>query len=101
MDFLHDCVRGAHFTPDPLGETVDLPDWHGVNYQNDREGFRAWCRDTDSRFKEERKQYLKEAALKHLDKVPCHTEFYKYTQWHNLAFAVTAYLGIPPVFVLH
>lgn len=150
--FLHECLRSAHFTPDPnkptvkfqappairewtqydpdlvkkavhiirnpldnavarfhhewklhdIGVTFELPDWHNAEYSNDRDGFRAWCKDTDSRFVMEKKQYLPPNAESYADQgVLCHAEFYKYVQWHNQAFTVTTYLGMQSPFVLH
>jgi len=33
--------------------------------------------------------------------VPCHSDFFRYIQWHNLAFATTADLGIPSKIILY
>lgn len=49
-------------------------------HQNDADGLQAWCKDYDTRFAEADKEYFQDK----IPKAPCHGEFYKWTQWHNL-----------------
>jgi hypothetical protein len=50
------------------------------DHQNDERGFQEWCKDYDSRFSEADKEYFQDK----IPEAPCHGEFYKWTQWHNL-----------------
>lgn len=66
-----------------------------TQFPNDRAGFRAWCRDLDTRksfVADERRQshVLGEDVIRAFDGVPCHADFYRYAQWHNLAFETVA-----------
>lgn len=57
-------------------------------------GFRRWCVDNDrnrhlvnSRFVDRRLSGL-------MSQIPCFNEFYRYTQWHNLAFETTRAMNL-------
>jgi hypothetical protein len=52
-------------------------------HPNNAEGLRAWCQDLDDQYSKEDEAYFKDNAPEVLA-APCHGEFYKYTQWHNL-----------------
>eukprot|EP00538_Stauroneis_constricta_P006599 CAMPEP_0119572008 /NCGR_PEP_ID=MMETSP1352-20130426/44404_1 /TAXON_ID=265584 /ORGANISM="Stauroneis constricta, Strain CCMP1120" /LENGTH=431 /DNA_ID=CAMNT_0007621691 /DNA_START=91 /DNA_END=1386 /DNA_ORIENTATION=- len=64
-------------------------------YKQDKRGFRAWCRDLDGRYASENERYFSSSRSSSqsqsavswdvMKDVPCHTEFFKWTQWHNLA----------------
>ncbi len=54
-------------------------DWLG-DHANDAEGLHKWCKDLDHRYVDQDKEYFQD----NIPKTPCHGEFYKWTQWHNL-----------------
>lgn len=61
------------------------------------EGRRAWCKWNDHMFiKNVTNPVLSESQRQ----VPCFSDLFRYTQWHNYAIAATSRLGIP-VHVLH
>lgn len=61
-------------------------------------GFQNWCRDLDGMFESEEKQsFYKD--IPYLDQIPCHAEFFRYTQWHNRAFQVTEKMDIPTLII--
>jgi len=63
-------------------------------YPNAPYGFRAWCRDSDERFKEREPVFFDEAMVKAFEGVPCHGEFFRWVQWHNNAFELIRRLNI-------
>lgn len=66
-----------------------------AKYPKSREGFRAFCKDMGERF------YKEEKAVGVFDdmNIPCHADFFRYIQWHNLAFATTQALNIPTMII--
>lgn len=72
------------------------------SFPNNREGFRRWCDDLDQRYtRQENKTELISPDIKaQINSVPCHSEFYRYAQWHNLAIAVTENMSLE-TYVLH
>lgn len=72
-----------------------------TRYPNNSTGFKKWCLDEDSRSKLIRdKEYkwmdrwVDDALKERLKSVPCHQEFFRYIQWHNLAFTVCRDLNL-------
>ncbi|GKY97970.1 hypothetical protein MPSEU_000755100 [Mayamaea pseudoterrestris] len=68
-------------------------------FPNDASGFQKWCSKLDDTYmKEERKHFLKSdpQLLKLFENVPCHAEFFKYTQWHNSVIHMHPLLHRPP-----
>ena len=65
-------------------------------------GFQDWCQAMDDKVHEEEKEsrFLDDALLKAFEGVPCHSEFYRHTQWHSLALAATNKMKIPAL-ILH
>jgi Sulfotransferase domain len=49
-------------------------------HSNDAAGLHVWCDDLRKTYAKEDKAYFKE----NVPSAPCHGEFYKWTQWHNL-----------------
>jgi hypothetical protein len=71
-----------------------------VEFPNDSVGFQKWCRILDETYSEEEHDYFRKAdpkLLKLYDKVPCHAEFFKYTQWHNSVHNMLPLLHDPPL----
>mmetsp|Transcript_15856 Transcript_15856/g.33163 ORF Transcript_15856/g.33163 Transcript_15856/m.33163 type:complete len:407 (-) Transcript_15856:288-1508(-) len=70
-------------------------------YSKSREGFRAFCSDLAETYRsdEEESRFYAD-VLDDAKEVPCHADFFRYVQWHNLAFATTWDLGIPAM-ILH
>jgi hypothetical protein len=72
-------------------------------FTNSREGFRRFCAFLDQQHAEEEEtSHWWDPDLYEIMKVvPCHADFFRWIQWHNLAFVTTqANLGIP-AFILH
>ena len=78
---MHNLIARYHLEHRHKGYKNDTK-WQ-TSHSNDSEGLHKWCEWT-------RKEYLQEdiAFFGGEDKIPkvtCHGEFYKWTQWHNLA----------------
>ena len=73
------------------------------NINNDKAGFQEYCRRLDEHFyKHEHDMFphiMSNSTL--IKNVPCRSEFYKFMQWHNLAFVATREIHPMPVMVLH
>lgn len=67
-----------------------------------KQGLAEWCRYLDNlHVKDElNSHFLDPELLDQEEKVLCHAEFYRYIQWHNLAFEVTRQNRLP-THVLH
>ncbi len=67
------------------------------SYPNDESGFKRWCKEIDEKYDFEVIEILGKDTMKILKEasVPCYSEFYRYIQWHNLAFGVVKNLNIP------
>ena len=70
-------------------------------YPNTAEGFQSWCGYNDGKsLKDEIKSNLIDDKVRSLfKKIPCHGDFYRYTQWHNLALKVVEDLDLPTLVV--
>jgi len=66
-------------------------------FSDSKEGLAEWCRFLDElHVKDEKKtHFLDPDLLDEEQRVPCHAEFYRYIQWHNLAFEVTRRKRLP------
>jgi hypothetical protein len=49
-------------------------------HSNDAQGLLAWCNDLDTFYAKEDEKFFNDK----IPKAPCHGEFYKFAQWHNL-----------------
>ncbi|CAB9499905.1 expressed unknown protein [Seminavis robusta] len=67
-----------------------------------REGFRAFCQQMDTTWKESERNSIvyEDSILAKMESVPCHSDFFRYVEWHNLAFVTTQDLGIETM-ILH
>lgn len=71
-------------------------------FPDTKEGFHQWCQSVDSRFEDEKDEKWPALVRQMSRDVPCHTEFFRYIRWQNMAHKVMTdqFLGIPVV-VLH
>ena len=67
-----------------------------------KEGFREFCNMNGQRWKEAEiaAAAWDNGVLDIMKDIPCYSDFYRYANWHNLAFAVTKDLDLPE-YVLH
>lgn len=72
-----------------------------IPYSFDRDGFRSYCKALHHKHFRDEMQYdsLRE-AITNLTTVPCGTDFLKFTEWHNLAFAITTDMNLDS-YILH
>jgi len=106
-------ARAVHLIRDPFDNIVSrfhlaykhLVSSNGTEtidnmYPRSREGFRAFCKDMGERhYLEEESSMFYVAVFEIVKNVPCHADFFRYIQWHNLAFATTWDLGIPTMVI--
>lgn len=66
-------------------------------FTSDKPGLKAWCTYIHlARAKEEEESRFYDAEIKSLvQNLPCHSEFFRYVQWHNMAHEVTERLHLP------
>jgi len=83
-----------------LGKTSEM---EGVRekFSFDSEGFHAYCEYIDSKYADAFAEWNTEGVLELARKVPCHTEFFKYIQFHNLGFRVTREILEIPTLVIN
>lgn len=102
--------RAIHLIRDPFDNVIsrfhlhykhkvieENEDWLSSHPKNVT-GFQAWCQDNDAMFSKEEAPHYKQ--VRDIKTIPCHAEFFRYTQWHNLAFEVVEDMEIP-VHMLH
>ncbi|KAL9188749.1 hypothetical protein ACHAXT_007127 [Thalassiosira profunda] len=98
-------ARAVHVVRDPFDNIVSRFHLARKNtekyavFPSTREGFLDFCASLGERFREREQAHsdiFDEAALA----IPCHADFFRYMQWHNLAFFTTWDLNIPSL-VLH
>ncbi|KAL3798494.1 LOW QUALITY PROTEIN: hypothetical protein ACHAWO_011169 [Cyclotella atomus] len=83
----------ARFHLDRKLQAQDHPDWLDT-YPNNREGFRKWCEQLNDSAAPVLSS-IHQSLMDAMKDVPCMSEFYRYIQWHNLAFSLTSDLQIP------
>ena len=71
--------------------------WLHEHHNEYRDAFHTWCEEKDSKLTENDLAYYGKDFPAN---VPCTSEFFRYFQWHNYAFELTAELEIPTL-VLH
>lgn len=59
-----------------------------ATWPRDANGFRAWCAMLDEQYSGEDSMFFTREQLELAAEVPCHAEFYKYVQWHNLLLEI-------------
>jgi Sulfotransferase domain len=104
-----DLAKAVHLIRDPFDNIVSryhlerkLPGRKAAEYPESREGFREYCKAIDSLHatNEKRALFLDDDLLEIMKTVPCHADFFRYVEWHNLAFVTTRDLEVE-TFVLH
>ena len=104
--------RAVHLIRDPFDNVVSRFHLHYKNlvknnktdyiaaYPRTREGFQRFCSDMGKRYySEEVQSKIYMNVFDTVKNVPCHADFYRYIQWHNLAFITTWDLNIPSMIV--
>jgi hypothetical protein len=104
--------RAVHLIRDPFDNVVSRFHLHYKHlvkknrtdqvaaYPRTREGFRRFCNDEGKHYNNEEKHSKFYAdVFETVKDVPCHADFYRYIQWHNLAFTTTWDLNIPSMIV--
>jgi hypothetical protein len=59
------------------------------SFSKDATGFRKWCAMDDRNRGLVQSHYIDPRLRGLMLQIPCFNEFYRYTQWHNLAFETT------------
>jgi hypothetical protein len=62
--------------------------------------FRRWCALDDTNLGLLQSRFVDERLRQAMRKIPCLNEFFRYTQWHNLAFSTTRDMNLPTL-ILH
>ena len=60
-----------------------------LKYPKNATGFQRWCARSDTKLDLFETRYLDDDLTSKLRKIPCFNEFFKYVQWHNMAFYTT------------
>ena len=76
----HNIIARYHLEHKHAGDK-DKQAWLNA-HPNDKEGLQEYCKGLDERYQEEDEKYFGKDKV---PKAPCHGEFFKWTQWHNLA----------------
>lgn len=63
-------------------------------------GFRRWCEMDDRNKFFLKSRYTDKKVRQRMAVIPCMNEFYRYVQWHNLAFDTSRYMNVPTM-MLH
>jgi hypothetical protein len=104
-----DLAKAVHLIRDPFDNVVSryhlerqLPGRKAAEYPESRDGFREYCKAIDSLHSanEKRALFLDDEILEIMKIVPCHADFFRYVEWHNLAFVTTRDLEVE-TYVLH
>lgn len=102
--------RAVHLIRDPFSNIVARFHFHTKKlirqnetqpYSIDEVGFRKMCKNLDDQFRSDTKSSSFYNGIRDLIKIiPCHTDLYRWVQWHNHAFATTWDLGLPTL-IMH
>lgn len=108
--FAHNCIlfvlRGsldnvvARFHLDYHDQTIAGNKKFAQVFPRNATGFRRWCAYDDKNLFFLKSRYTDVRMRELMKHIPCMNEFYRYTQWHNLAFDTQRYLDLPTM-VLH
>ncbi len=100
-------ARAVHIIRDPFDNVVarfhlerrTLEKKNKAHYPNSRDGFRQFCDDLGKIEKAQKQARVFFEDVLDLE-IPCKADFYRYIQWHNMAFTTTWDLEIPTL-VIH
>jgi Sulfotransferase domain. len=68
-------------------------------FPNNLHGFRKWCKYMDKQYLDSEAKMLDIRIMEIFQSIPCHSDFFRYVQWHNLAFQVTQVMDLPYIIV--
>lgn len=68
-------------------------------YNDTATGFRDFCMHLNDQFDTEERNSMFWPMMKKLRDIPCRADFFRYMEWHNLAFTTTEDLGIETLVV--
>ncbi|GKY94055.1 hypothetical protein MPSEU_000372100 [Mayamaea pseudoterrestris] len=69
-------------------------------FTKDENGFKRWCRLEDTNRSLLAHRLIDKRLRQVMAAIPCFNDFYRYIQWHNLAFSVSHDLNLPTM-ILH
>ena len=102
--------KAVHVVRNPFDNVVSRfhlehthPNRTAREYTPNRHGFLRYCLSIDYKYIQQEIKYLhfqENKLLQDLWLVPCHADFMRYIEWHNLAFITTQDLQLP-TYVLH
>jgi len=69
-------------------------DW-SMLFNPNREGLYSWCDETGVKFSDEESKWYPNGIYDIAVDVPCHAEFFKLIQWHNLVFEAIEHMNLP------
>jgi Sulfotransferase domain len=91
-------TKAIHLIRNPFDNIVsrfhnerELPDRLAAQYSKSRDGFREYCKAIAKLHtpNEKRILFLSDTLIDIMKEVPCHADFFRYVEWHNLAFVTT------------
>jgi hypothetical protein len=102
--------KAVHIVRNPFDNVVSRfhleqthPNHTAKDYSRDRDGFLQYCLSIAYKYEQQEVKYMhfrENKVLQDLWLVPCHADFMRYIEWHNLAFITTNDLKLP-TYVLH
>ena len=82
-----------------LGRTEEITNIKD-QYAFDTEGFHNYCAFLDKKYIPREREWYSSQTFELAQRIPCHAEFYRYIQWHNLAFETTREtMNIPSIVI--
>ena len=69
-------------------------------FPKNHQGFHRWCTEEDKNKRLFESLFLDHPLRDALKRIPCRNDFFRFVQWHNLAFTTTRDLDIPTM-LLH
>merc|ERR1712157_344462 len=66
-----------------------------ILFNSSREGLYTWCDEAKVKYADEEKKWYKPHVYNASLEVPCHHEFIKLIQWHDLVFQVIEHMQFP------
>ena len=98
-------TKAVHLLRNPFDNVVSrfhLENKKNQKYASDKHGFLKYCLSIDYLYTESETKYMhfgNNKILSDLWQVPCHADFLRYVEWHNLAFYVTRDLALDELVV--